>query len=273
MFNDVWVPPLAFKMAPSSQLALRPTQYSSFSSGGLSDNSLTRMREFDYLAVAFTIMGEPRAPLSRKQQVQAQVRNMFLVGGRPRPYASSFTMVSNDYDVVADAMPGTFDGQNFLENSSITSDVLSTQDIFDGAIIACVLAFGYSFLNGQSSSSSFVSWPSESKKRNDIVSIDKTSEEFAGGGDDRTFNADDWKEMSREENYVLYNTKIRQRSIAENAPIRTIDRIENKLVLVALLALFVPIFSVEFFFALSRQFMCEMGMGGIDVVQKLCSPS
>jgi hypothetical protein len=42
---------------------------------------------------------------------------------------------------------------------------------------------------------------------------------------------------------------------------------------VALLALFVPIFSVEFFFALSRQFMCEMGMGGIDVVQKLCSPS
>ena len=195
---------------------------------------------------------------------------MFLVGGRPKPYSSSFKMASKDYDVVADAMPGTFDGQHFLENSSITNDVLSTQDIVNGAIIAFVLAFGYSFLNGQSSSSSFVSWPSESKKRNDIISIDKTAEEFAGGGDDRTFNADDWKEMSREENYVLYKTKIRQRSIA-NAPNRKIDRIENKLVLVALSALFVPIFSVEFFFALSRQFMCEMGMGG-DIVQKLCSP-
>ena len=238
----------------------------------LRTTAMTRMREFNYLAVAFTIKGEPTAPLSRKQQLQAQGRNMLFVGSRPKPCASSFTMVSNDYDVVADAMPGTFDGQNFLENSSITSDVLSMQDIVDGAIIACVLAFGYSFLNGQSSSSSFVSWPSESKKRNDIISIDKTTEEFAGGGDDRTFNADDWKEMSREENYVLFRTKIRQRSIAENAPIRKIDMIENKLVLVALLALFVPIFSVEFFFALSRQFMCEMGMGG-DVVQKLCSPS
>ena len=88
----------------------------------------------------------------------------------------------------------------------------------------------------------------------------------------KVFDADNWKEMSRVENYVLYNTKIRQRaSKSDNSPsIRPIDNKENRLVLVALLVLFVPIFSIEFFFALSRQFICEMGMGG--VIQKLCSP-
>jgi hypothetical protein len=231
---------------------------------------MTRMREFN-LAVAFTIKEEPTTPLSGKQLFQAQRRNILLVARRPKPYASSFTMISNDYDVVA-SKPGTLAGQNILDDSSITSDVLSTQDLVNGAIIACVIAFGYSFLNGQSSSSSFVSWPSESKMRNDIIGIENLVDGNDRGKDDRTFNADDWKKMSREENYVLYNTKIRQRSKVNDAPIRNNDKRENKLVLVVLLALFVPIFSVEFFFALSRQFMCEMGMGG-EIVHKLCSPS
>ncbi len=94
-----------------------------------------------------------------------------------------------------------------------------------------------------------------------------------GNRNGRNFNADDWKEISREENYILYRTKIRQRSdVDTNTPNLKIDNEENKLVLVALLALFVPIFSVEFFFALSRQFMCEMSLGG-GIFQKLCSPS
>lgn len=156
-------------------------------------------------------------------------------------------------------------------SSPTASDVLSTQDIVDGTIIACVLAFGYSFLNGQSSSTNFVSWPSESKQSD--VSFDIDERAVLGDNDaNKVFDADNWKEMSRVENYVLYNTKIRQRaSKSDNSPsIRPIDNKENRLVLVALLVLFVPIFSIEFFFALSRQFICEMGMGG--VIQKLCSP-
>ena len=85
--------------------------------------------------------------------------------------------------------------------------------------------------------------------------------------------------MSREENYILYNTKIRQKSNPDYSKKESrmqndnddMKKKENKLILVALLILFVPIFSVEFFFALSRQFICEMGMGG-DCLQKFCSP-
>ncbi|KAL3803305.1 hypothetical protein ACHAW5_009765 [Stephanodiscus triporus] len=230
------------------------------------DDRITRTREFNS-ALAFLGLSRSRAG-----------RNIFLVEGRPKPYASStFTIVSNDYHGVVNVVPYLFDDQIILDNSygiatSVTRDVLSTQDIVNGAILACVLAVGYSFLNGQSSSSSFVSWPSESKNRNGTIDIEKLAQGNDTDGNDRIFNADDWKEMSREENYILYKTKIRQRSNADNPPIRNIDKKENKLVLVALLALFVPIFSVEFFFALSRQFMCEIGMGG-EIVQKLCAPS
>ncbi|KAL9180692.1 hypothetical protein ACHAXT_011145 [Thalassiosira profunda] len=145
-------------------------------------------------------------------------------------------------------------------------DVLSNEDIAVGAILAVILALGWSFLNGQSSSTSFVSWPSQTKDRQNDGPVFEQE-------DDRVFDEESWKEMSREENYVLYNTKIRQRKDEEmqkgSAP--SAGKKENRLILAALLVLFVPIFSVEFFFALSRQFMCEMGLGG-DLVEKLCSP-
>ena len=86
-------------------------------------------------------------------------------------------------------------------------DVLSTQDIVVGTILALVLAFGYSFLNGQSSSTSFISWPSQSGDRNDAQDISSPKSNVV---DDKVFNEQSWEEMSREENYVLYNTKIRQ---------------------------------------------------------------
>ncbi|KAL7460825.1 hypothetical protein ACHAXS_001266 [Conticribra weissflogii] len=184
--------------------------------------------------------------------------------------------------------------------------VLSTQDIIVGTILAFILAFGYSYLNGQSSTTTFVSWGNQIMKdyddknvkmRNDTGREDVVMSKM----DDRTFNGNDWMEISREENYVLYNTRIRQKisssdrkkedvgsvkrtarnSVGEN------DRYdeknddknfeygnENKAVVIALMALFLPIFTVEIFFALSRQILCEMG-GGIDhggLAQKLCSP-
>ena len=107
------------------------------------------------------------------------------------------------------------------------------------------------------------------------------------------FDEGSWKEMSRPENYILYSTKVKKRLRTTNEkeePWVTVQRIvkdqeikntkdksttsttasssssattiingaqkEKKWILLALLILFVPIFSIEFFFALSRQFIC-----------------
>jgi len=222
-------------------------------------------------AAAFTLK-TPLIPLPA-----ACGRNVLLVHG-PNPPAQ-MAMVSNGYDEVTDAISGPFSSQAISDNSvaydaatSAANDALSTEDIVVGTILALILAFSYSFLNGQSSSSSFVSWPSQSEDENDTLDIGTSVQGTAAGGDDKTFNADNWKEISKQENYVLYNTKIRQKSKnAEYQPMPKINKKENQLVLISLLVLFVPIFSVEFFLALSRQFMCEMGMEG-EIVQKLCSP-
>ena len=107
----------------------------------------------------------------------------------------------------------------------------------------------------------------------------------------KVFNADNWKEMSREENYVLHNARVRavrdsgrERKANRDAVTTKGDtegdveivsgvRSEKKWVLVALLVLFVPIFSVEFFFALSRQFMCGGDpLNQSEWAQILCSP-
>ena len=172
---------------------------------------------------------------------------------------------------------------SILANDSSTSadvvaDALSTQDIIVGSIIAVILAFGYSYLNGQSSSSNFVSWSSQTNKEDKLLAEVETTTTTTTTttDDDNVFDATDWKDISREENYVLYNTRIKsslQQQRQSNSP-KLQRKTENKWVLVALLALFVPIFSVEFFFALSRQFLCEIGdpSDRLELVQKLCSP-
>jgi hypothetical protein len=168
-------------------------------------------------------------------------------------------MVSIDYDSIADAVPGPFNCQNLSYNSwriatSVTSDALITQDIVNGAIIAFILAFGCSFLNGQSSSSSFVSWSSQSKKQNDSNDTDTLGEGIDGSGNGRNFNAYVWKEMSRE-GHVLYKTNMRQKINAHSTPIRKIEKKDS----LALLVLFVPIFFVEFFFGETVHVQNEYG--------------
>lgn len=157
-------------------------------------------------------------------------------------------------------------------SADVVADALSTQDIIVGSIIAVILAFGYSYLNGQSSSSNFVSWSSQTNEDNSAAETTTTTMQT---DDDNVFDANEWKDISREENYVLYNTRIKS-SLQQQRQSNTKrqSKTENKWVLVALLVLFVPIFSVEFFFALSRQFLCEIGdpSDRIEVVQKLCSP-
>lgn len=153
-------------------------------------------------------------------------------------------------------------------------DALSTEDIVVGTILAFILAFSYSYLNGQSSSTSFISWGNQIQKNDDSFESKAIT-----GDDERVFDAKNWKDISREENYVLYNTRVKSslqklNTKKQNSKNVNVVKTENKLVLVALLALFVPIFSVEFFFALSRQFLCEVGdpSDRVELVQKLCSP-
>ncbi|KAL7430803.1 hypothetical protein ACHAXM_002372 [Skeletonema potamos] len=163
------------------------------------------------------------------------------------------------------------------QSAATVGDALSTQDIVVGTILAFILAFTYSYLNGQSSSTSFVSWWNQIPKETEVA---KDSFELAETQkvENRVFDAYDWKDISREENYVLYNTRIKTslqklNTKRENSNVN-VSKTENKLVLIALLVLFVPIFSVEFFFALSRQFLCEVGdpSARIEFVQQLCSP-
>lgn len=195
----------------------------------------------------------------------------YSIGRRQRAPSSSLTMIPEYYSISLSAtIPESTISEATL--STTAGDALSSQDILVGTILGFILAFGYSFLNGQSSSASFISWPSQHFNINADGKVEKdgSSEDAEGVGDKEVvFGSDNWKEMSREENYVLYNTKIRQKSTKQKVPSQ--NNREKRLVLVALLVLFVPIFSIEFFFALSRLFLCEMGTQG-DLAQKLCSP-
>ena len=166
-----------------------------------------------------------------------------------------------------------------LLSSTNDADVLSTQDIVIGTILAFALAFGYTYLNGQSSSSNFVSWSSQAGEIRTDDTPSMSTLYNTTSINSTVFNETNWKEMSRRENYILYNTRIRRKKEGRedaqnknNPPSR-----ENKLVLVALLALFLPIFSIEIFFALSRQFLCEGGLfggnnGAGELAERLCSP-
>lgn len=158
-------------------------------------------------------------------------------------------------------------------------EVLSSQDIVIGTILAFILAFGYSYLNGQSSSTNFVSWrsgPQQPSYPDDT--FDSTTFDTAEVNT-TVFNETNWKEMSRAENYILHNSRIRDKQFgmqktSSNTPHNNNNnnRKENKAILMALLALFLPIFSIEIFFALSRQFLCEGSLFHGDLAERLCSP-
>ncbi len=140
---------------------------------------------------------------------------------------------------------------------SSSEDVLSNEDIFIGTIVAFALAFLFSFLQGRTPSSSNIKlWPQIGEK-NDLSDLQSALVEDANDDKKLVFDAEDWKEVSKPENYVMYKSKLRKDvDQSSSNPKRAAGKKENRLVLVALLILFVPIFSVEFFFALSRQFIC-----------------
>jgi len=142
---------------------------------------------------------------------------------------------------------------------SINTDVLSSQDLTDGIVIAFILAFLFTFLQGWSPSSFNVKlWPEDNRDSSNTPS-DTIETKNASSV---VFDGDKWKDVSKPENYVLYTSKLRnkqrqQEQIRKSSSTKnTTLRKENKLVFFALLLLFVPLFSAEFFFALSRQFLC-----------------
>jgi hypothetical protein len=208
-------------------------------------------------------------------------------------------------------------------------DVFSTSDLVIGTILAFALAFLASFLQNQTpSSSNILLWPGRRNADDVVVDVIRsgTYQDPLQQDDDKEFNdenendkqvvfsADNWKEMSRPENYVLYNTRVKDRLVPGNTLVdpssfllpNNIDNTdnsssskneiepfstnnnnasnseknrktkrENKLVLIALLILFVPIFSIEFFFALSRQFICGDYLStnvNVDTISSSASP-
>mmetsp|Transcript_10663 Transcript_10663/g.15723 ORF Transcript_10663/g.15723 Transcript_10663/m.15723 type:complete len:289 (-) Transcript_10663:331-1197(-) len=192
-----------------------------------------------------------------------------------------------------------------VDAAPIIDELGSAQDIAIGVVIAFVIAFSYSFLQGQSSSSNIVLWPNQRQDvvREERVESDAESDETVSDDGDivkkkvsnedkreTVFGSDSWKEISRPENYVLYNTRVKNKDTTERSIFDIFQKqdernvtgsAEKKWVLIALLILFVPIFSVEFFFALSRQFMCGGVFGGDPFstqqptsawAQEFCSP-
>lgn len=150
--------------------------------------------------------------------------------------------------------------------------------------------------------------PASTSDFNSTVSLFSESEEsfidgqtnnssFSDTGGSTTFGEESWKEISRPENYVWYSRRNQEGKLdtqkngalnplqqqvtekdiqysAQNfSPFRETKK-ENRLILFSLLLLFVPIFSIEFFFALSRLVICEGDIfSQSDLSYKLCSPA
>jgi hypothetical protein len=167
--------------------------------------------------------------------------------------------------------------------------VFTVEDLVVGTIIAVVLSLTLSFLQSRRSQNDVVLWTT-----NELAGLQQNTtkcDSMANSTSTTVFDADSWKEMSRPDNYVLFNTKIRrdknkmtvnrgsedQQVRSESTRTRsqsTTARTEKGIVFLALLLLFVPIFSVELFFALSRQLLCDYNhpLHQSDWAMRLCSP-
>lgn len=145
-----------------------------------------------------------------------------------------------------------------------------TEDIGVGVIMAVALALFISFLQGRSYNNNNNHEDTAMLLR-DNKSPPLDSPEKGQGG--VIFDAEKWKDMSRPENYVLYKTRLREKASGKaNSSKDGWNRSEKRYVIVALLALFIPIFSLEFFLALSRQIICGSCGTPSEWAQQLCAP-
>ena len=165
-------------------------------------------------------------------------------------------------------------------SSSSIDNVLETSDIIIGIILAFMLAFLASFLQGRRNQNDFVLGEIQPEGEEDVEkdgSRDDSNSTTASSV--KIFDGDSWNEVSDPNNYILYQGKLRDRDRIrqEEKKNSTTIPVERTWVLIALLALFLPIFSVEFFFALSRQLICGTAATSTeqlsDFANNLCSPA
>ena len=178
---------------------------------------------------------------------------------------------------------------------TIAVDVLGPSDIFDGLLIAFALVFITLFLQGKKNGinnfaildSNLNNLSSDNINLNNLNTKNTTTTTatiFDGNNNSNNsiiFDGDQWKEMSNPESYVFYNRKrIKQQKGKNTTPpekkettsslssssinSNDNDNVERTMVLIGLLILFVPIFSIEFFFASSRQLICDSSDGSIS---------
>lgn len=155
-----------------------------------------------------------------------------------------------------------------LSDASYPVEILSSEDIIIGSVLALALAFLWSFLVGRQSNGDVVLWREDPTESMDGRLLSRST---TISNSTTTFAESDWKEMSREENYVLYNTKVRKQLLGQLQQPKFLKE-EKKWVIVALIILFVPIFSFEIFLALSRGILCGEFFSFWSVAQKLCAP-
>jgi hypothetical protein len=164
---------------------------------------------------------------------------------------------------------------------------LSTSDIAAGVVLAVLLAGFVSFLqerqrltpdietgvdldrdfptDNRDNTEAVVSQP-VAYNDDDIIINNNSTITTASSRRNRsrtTFN--DWKDISRPDSYIWYNTRLRQTNNNEknkssndyyNNNTTSLVPIEQRWVLFALVVLFAPIFSFEFFLTVSRQIIC-----------------
>ena len=160
---------------------------------------------------------------------------------------------------------------------------METSDIVIGVILAFMLAFLASFLQGRRNQNDFVLGGNEIIQPGEEVDDDDNIDALNDDNNNSNvtsssviFDGDSWKEVSDPNTYVLYQGKLRERDrIRKEEEGGGVIPVERTWVLIAMLALFIPIFSIEFFFALSRQLIC----GNTSTTElssfasNLCSPA
>lgn len=127
--------------------------------------------------------------------------------------------------------------------TSSSIDPLMNPDLGYGILAAVALACFATYLQSLRSQSDFILAPPAADEK--FYSAENNATTFG-----------DWKDISRPENYVLFKKRTKQ--------IRT-SQVERRWVFFALLLLFTPIFSFEFFLTISRQLVCAWN-------QEFCEP-
>ena len=158
-----------------------------------------------------------------------------------------------------------------LSSANELDNVLSNQDLLIGTLLAVLLASFASSLQNRRNQNDFILGSEDSQP----FSASTKEEQSTGLQDvlnsttaiteveDASQQFQDWKEMSQPENYIWYKKRQQEPSSSRQMPV------EQRWVLFALLLLFTPIFSFEFFLTVSRQLLCNSHW---EVARQWCAP-